>query len=184
VRASPVVRPRALVAALVGLPAALLFAQSLRIEWARLRVARATSRLTWTQRHLTYEAALSPAFFKFTTACSQEIPQDASVLFIAPPKDNEYLYYKLAYMLYPRVVVPYDVGDLAFRNLAAYGSARDLDLSGVRYVAALGVRTGGSLFDALDVVATGSDAAYTIYKLPQGARPEMLLRGRDAAAVP
>lgn len=158
-------RANTLVLAALAIPAAALFAMTLRAEWERVGAAFELLPRSWAEKHLAYESKVPDAFFAFTDDCARFIPEDAWVLFVTPPDLGEALYFRLAYLLYPRAVVPLDLGHFAFRNFSPYGRSRPEDLGRVSYVVFYRAEARGSMLAESDLVFASAEGAYAIRRI-------------------
>lgn len=138
---------------------------TLRAEWERLRFAVEMLPRPWAAKHLAYESKVPDHFFAFSEDCARFVPSDAWVLFVTPPDLGEALYFRLAYLLYPRAVVPLDLGHFAFRNLSPYGRVRPEDLGRVSYVVFFRAEARGNMLAESDLVFASAEGAYAIRRM-------------------
>ncbi len=160
-------KPRAntIVLGALAIPATVLFAMTLGAEWDRVGTAFELLPRSWAEQHLAYEAKVPDHFFAFAEDCARFVPADAWVLLVTPPDLGEALYFRLAYLLYPRAVVPLDLGHFAFRNLSPYGRMRPEDVSRVSYVVFFRAEPRGSMLAESDLVFANAEGAYAIRRM-------------------
>jgi len=153
----------------LALPATIIFAMTLRAEWERVQSAFELLPRSWAEKHLAYESKVPDTFFAFADDCARFIPEDAWVLLVTPPDLGEALYFRLAYLLYPRGVVPLDLGHFAFRNLSPYGRMRPEDVRRVSYVVFFRAEPRGNMIAESDLVFASAEGRYAIRRMRQPA---------------